>query len=96
MRIREERIYTMYLLVSEFELLYDICKEVGFGYTFEGNQRDEDGEYKIILTEEMLDEVLDLLERRRTYELYEECNRFAADEIKYLLNDIYYDLDYNM
>ena len=96
MRISEERTYTMYLLVSEFELLYDICKEVGFGYTFRGNQRDKDGEYKIILTEEMLDEILDLLESRRSYELYEECNRSVADEIKYLLNDIYYELQYSM
>lgn len=96
MRICEKRSYTMYLTVSEFELLYDICKEVGFGYTFRGNQRDEDGEYEIILTPDMLDEVTDLLESRRTYELYEECNSFAADEIKYLLNDIYYELHYNM
>jgi hypothetical protein len=96
MRICEERNYTMYLSVSEFELLYNICKEVGFGYTFRGDQSDEDGEYKIILTEEMLDEISDLLERRYSYELYEECNRFAADEIKYLLNDIYYELPYNM
>lgn len=96
MRIYEEKTYTMYLTVSEFELLYDICKEVGFGYTFEGNQRDEEGEYKLILTEDMLDEITDLLEARRCYELYEECNRFTADEIKYLLNDIYYELHYNM
>lgn len=96
MRICEEKTYTMYLSVSEFELLYDICKEIGFGYTFRGNQRDEDGDYKIVLTEDMLDEVTDLLESRYHYEQYEECNRFAADEIKYLLNDIYYELHYNM
>ena len=49
MRIYEEKTYTMYLTVNEFELLYGICKEVGFGYTFEGNERDEDGEYKIAI-----------------------------------------------
>ena len=96
MRICEEKTYTMYLSVSEFELLYDICKEVGFGYIFIGNQRDEDGEYEIVLTEDMLDEITDLLKARQYNELYEECNRFAADEIKYLLNDIYYELHYNM
>jgi hypothetical protein len=96
MRIYEEKIYTMYLLASEFELLCDVCKEVEFNYVFEGSQRDEEGEYKIILTEDILEEIMDLLEARRSYELYEECNRFAADEIKYLLNDIYYELRYNM
>ena len=37
----------------------------------------------------MLDEITDLLKARQYNELYEECNRFRANEIRNLLDDIY-------
>ena len=99
MRIEEIKYYTMYLNYEEFSLLHEHCNSVGYGYVYDGSEvnfRDDTGHWKLTLTEEMLDEIVDLLEARHSYELYEECNRFAADEIKYLLNDIYYELHYNM
>ena len=90
MRIEMETTYTMYTTVEEFELLYAIANEVGFGYRVVGE------EYELTLTEDMLDEIEELLEHESYVQEYEECNRARYEEIRDLQDSIYYELNYNM
>ena len=90
MRIEMERTYTMYLSVEEFELLYSITNEVGFGY------RIVEEEYEITLTEDMLNEIEELLDHESYIQEYEECNRTRYEEIRDLQDSIYYELNYNL
>ncbi len=90
MRIEMERTYTMYLSVEEFELLYSITNEVGFGY------RIVEEEYEITLTEDMLNEIEELLDHESYVQEYEECNRTRYEEIRDLQDSIYYELNYNL
>lgn len=97
MKIEESKIlYTMYLTDAEFELLHRICNPINYGYTYTGNYRDDDGLWKLILEEDMLDDIKYFLERERDYQLYDECNRVYAEEIQELINDIYFELNYNL
>ena len=96
MRIEEFKIYTMYLTDAEFELLHRICNSINYGYTYTGNYRDDDGLWKLILEEDMLDDIKYFLERERDHQLYDECNRVYAEEIQELINDIYFELNYNL
>ena len=88
MRIEEARTYTVELSAEEFELLHPICKSVGYVYRF----LVEENIYTMIITDDMLYDMKDLLEREQDYQLYEECNRFRAERIRDLLDDIYYEL----
>ena len=88
MRIEEARTYTVELSTEEFELLHPICKSVGYVYRF----LVEENIYTMIITDDMLYDMQDLLEREQTYQLYEECNRPRAERIRDLLNDIYLEL----
>ena len=90
MRIEETRTLTMALNEAEFELLHSICASLGYGY------RVEDDEYIITMDKDMLDDIEDLLEREQTHQLYDECNRIAAEQIGDLLDSIYYELNYNL
>lgn len=85
MRIEETKTYTVELSTEEFELLHPICKSVGYVYRF----LVEENIYTMIITDDMLYDMKDLLEREQDYQLYEECNRFRANEIRNLLDDIY-------
>jgi hypothetical protein len=87
MRILETKYYTMYLNNEEFELLHRHCNSVGYGYVC------EDSEWKLTLTEEMLEEIDDLLEREYWHQLNDECYRAYAEEIRDLRDSIYYELD---
>ena len=88
MRIEEAKTYTVELSAEEFELLHPICKSVGYVYRF----LVEENVYTMIITDDMLYDMQDLLEREQTYQLYEECNRPRAERIRDLLDDIYLEL----
>ena len=95
MRINEQRTYTMYLTISEFELIQPFAETIPFGYCFYRNSiQSEEGEYIVQFEDDMLDELVDALKDKVSYLRYEECNRTAALEIQELLNDIYYELNY--
>jgi len=95
MRINEQKTYTMYLSVEEFEMILPYAETVAFGYCFYKNSvKDEEGEYIVKADEEMLDELIEALKDKVTYLRYEECNRIQALEVQELLNDIYYELNY--
>jgi len=95
MRINEQKTYTMYLSVEEFEMILPYAETIAFGYCFYKNSvKDEEGEYIVKADEEMLDELIEALKDKVTYLRYEECNRIQALEVQELLNDIYYELNY--
>ena len=94
MRILEVTTYTIYLTNEEFELMHKICSSAGYGYSYRNDNKDEDGYWKIVVDEDILEEIQLLLDREYGYQLYEECNRPYALEIRELLDDIYYELNY--
>lgn len=91
MRIEEVKTYTIELSEEEFELLHPICKSVGYVYRF----LVEEHVYTMIITDDMLDDIQELLKEEQDYQLYEECNRPRSERIRDLLDDIYYELRYN-
>lgn len=95
MRIELEKKYTMYLSVEEFDLMYPLTKDVPYGYRCVTNKEDERESYVINLTEIMIDDINDKLEYAAWYQEYEECNRYKAEEIRDLINSIYYELKYS-
>ena len=88
MRIFEERTYTMYLEEEEFGLLFEITKHIPYSYLYDT----EENEYRIVMDEDMLDDICEELEREESRQLYEECNRIRALEIRDLLDNIYTEL----
>ena len=95
MRIVEEKRYTMYLSVEEFDLMYPLTKNVPYGYRCITNKEDERESYVITLNESMLDDIEEALKYAEYKQEYEECNRFAAEEIRDLYDSIYYELNYS-
>lgn len=91
MRIDIVTTYTMYVTAEEFELLYNIAGELGFGYRY----FPDENEYKITMDEDMLDDIKYFLEREQSHQLYDECNRSEAERIRDLLDDIHYEIRYN-
>ena len=89
MRIQESRTFTIELTVEEFELLHPICKSIGYVYRF----LVDENIYTMIVTDDMLYEMEDLLKDEKDYQYYEECNRYKAEEIGTLINEIYYELN---
>lgn len=77
---------------EEFALLYEITNDIPYGYL----HNTLTNEYIINADEETLDDIKERLDRTRSYELYENCNRFAAEEITNLLNIIYLEERYVM
>ena len=95
MRINEQKTYTMYLSVEEFEIISPYAKTIPFGYClFKNSVNDEEGEYIVKADEEILDELIEVLKAKVNHLRYEECNRTQALEVQELLNDIYYELNY--
>ena len=88
MRIFEERTYTMYLNEEEFGLLFEITKHIPYSYLYDT----EENEYRIVMDEDMLDDIEEALKDEMDRQLYEEYNRFRANEIRDLLDDIYLEL----
>ena len=88
MRIFEERTYTMYLNEEEFGLLFEVTKHIPYSYLY----NTEENEYRIIMDEDMLDDIYEALKDEMDRQLYEEYNRFKANEIRNLLDDIYMEL----
>lgn len=95
MRIVEERKYTMYLSVEEFDLMYPLTKDIPYGYRCITNNNDDRESYIITLNESMLDDIGEALKYAEYVQEYEECNRFAAKEIRDLSDSIYYELKYS-
>lgn len=89
MRIFEERTYTMYLNEEEFGLLFEITKHIPYSYLYDT----EENEYRIVMDEDMLDDIEEALKDEMDRQLYEECNRFRANEIRDLLDDIDMELE---
>ena len=77
---------------EEFALLYEITNDIPYGYL----HNTLTNEYIVTVDEETLDDIKEKLDRTRSYELYENCNRFAAEEITNLLNIIYLEERYVM
>ena len=95
MKINEQKTYTMYLSVEEFEMILPFAETIAFGYCFyKDSINDEEGQYIVKADEEMLDELVEALKSKVNYLIYEECDRSQASEIQELLNDIYYELNY--
>lgn len=88
MRIFEERTYTMYLNEEEFGLLFEITKHIPYSYLYDT----EENEYRIVMDEDMLDDIYEELKTEESRQLYEECNRVRALEIRELIDDIYLEL----
>ena len=86
MRIEEQRNYTMYLEEEEFEIMHPITESVAYGFIFDGE------EYIITLTEEMIDDMRELLNHESYVQEYEECNSYQAERIRYILDSIYLEL----
>lgn len=94
MRINEERIYRMYLTEEEFALMHPITESVQYGY-FYFKDKDKDGEFVLTIKgEEMLDEIKEKLEHEQYVQEYEEYNSYMVEQIRDLLNSIYYELNY--
>lgn len=85
MRIFEERTYTMYLNEEEFGLLFEVTKNIPYSYLYDT----EENEYRIVMDEDMLNDIEEALKDEMDRQLYEECNRFRSNEIRDLLDDIY-------
>ena len=88
MRIFEEKTYTMYLNEEEFGLLFEITKHIPYSYLYDT----EENEYRIVMDEDMLDDIYEELKEEASRQLYEECNRTRALEIRNLIDDIYMEL----
>ena len=57
MKINEQKTYTMYLSVEEFEMILPFAETIAFGYCFyKDSVHDEEGQYIVKADEEMLDE----------------------------------------
>lgn len=95
MRLIEQKTYTMYLSVEEFELVLPYAESIHFGYCYyKDSIHDKEGQYILKFDEETLDELIEALKAKVSYLRYEECNRLAAKEIQDLLNDLYYEMNY--
>ena len=77
---------------EEFKLLYELTNDIPYGYV----HNTLTNEYIVTVDEDTLYDIKEKLDRQRSYELYENCNRFAAEEITNLLNIIYLEERYNM
>ena len=73
-------------------LLYELTNDIPYGYV----HNTLTNEYIVTVDEDTLYDIKEKLDRTRSYELYENCNRFAAEEITNLLNIIYLEERYMM
>ena len=70
---------------EEFMLLYEITNDIPYGYL----HNTLTNKYIVNVDEDTLYDIKERLDMTRSYELYENCNRFAAERITDLLNIIY-------
>ena len=77
---------------EEFALLYEITNDIPYGYL----HNTLTNEYIVTVDEDTLYDIKEKLDIARSYELYENCNRFAAERITVLLNIIYLEKRYAM
>ena len=97
MRIEEERIYTMYLSVDEFEIMHPITESIPYGYYYFKDKNQDEGEGEFIVQvkgEEMLYQMKEKLQHEEYVQEYEEYNSVKVDEIRTILNAIYEELGY--
>lgn len=91
MRIQESTRFELFMNVEEFELFYEITSNVGYNYKYITDNQ-EGKCYIVTLFDYTMDECYDLLKEKMDWELYEECNRMASDRIRYLVDQIYYQI----
>lgn len=77
---------------EEFALLYEITNDIPYGYL----HNTLTNEYIVTVDEYTIYDIKEKLDIARSYELYENCNRFAAERITDLLNIIYLEQKYTM
>ena len=77
---------------EEFALLYEITNDIPYGYL----HNTLTNKYIVTVDEDTLYDIKEKLDLQRSYELYENCNRFAAERITDLLNIIYLEERYTM
>lgn len=77
---------------EEFELFYEITNDIPYGYL----HNTLTNEYIVTIDEDIIYDIKEKLDIASSYELYENCNRFAAERITNLLNIIYLEQRYTM
>ena len=77
---------------EEFKLLYELTNDIPYGYV----HNTLTNKFIVTVDEDTLYDIKEKLNVQRSYELYENCNRFAAERITDLLNIIYLEKRYNM
>lgn len=77
---------------EEFALLYEITNDIPYGYV----HNTLTNEFIVTVDDDTLYDIKEKLDLQRSYELYENCNRFAAERITDLLNIIYLEQKYTM
>lgn len=80
----ELEIYNIYFNTEDFSLLYELTCNIGYGYSFDT----EINEFRLILDEDMVDEIDDILDRAHYHEYYEELCSYTADRISRLRIDL--------
>lgn len=90
MKIETIKIYTMHLSDEEFALLNDICGDkVNYGY----NHYNDYWEIKL-LSEQMMNNIINILGEEMYIQGYEKENIRMAELIRKLLDGIYHELEY--
>lgn len=95
MRILESRIHRLYMTVEEFDLFYAHTKEIGYGYTCESDEEivvDEEP-YLVMLYDDMLEDCYELL-KEQMYFFDMEGMRGSYEELKELVDSLYYEMNY--
>jgi hypothetical protein len=77
---------------EEFKLLYELTNDIPYGYV----HNTLTNEFIVTVDYDTLYDIKEKLDLQRSYELYENCNRFAAERITDLLNIIYLEQRYTM
>ena len=80
----ELEIYNIYFNSEDFSLLYELTCNIGYGYSFDT----EINEFRLILDEDMVDEIDDILDRAHYHEYYEENCSYTADRISRIRIDL--------
>lgn len=93
MRIVEVKRYHLYLSAEEMNELREYIN-VDVYRSLYINKEDE--MWKLVVTEDELEDIREDLQERKWHYLNEECNTVIADEIRDLENMIYYCLHYDL
>lgn len=93
MRIVEVKRYHLYLSAEEMNELRKYINIETYRALYINK---EDELWKLVVTEDELEDIREDLQERKWYYLNEECNTVVADEIRDLENLIYYCLHYDL